>query len=127
MSGFGAVSWRPWEQRSSCTGVALGGGNGGVLRATGPCGGGRSTRSRGGLQGAPVGGFVWGDAIISPVWSWAGGAGGVGTGRLAVGSLTSLATGFSLVVAVSCGDRLITHLLPSNQKGTGFHDLITLD
>lgn len=44
------------------------------------------------------------DAIVPPVWTWAGGAGGVGARGLAMASLT-VATGFRLVVAVGCGER----------------------
>ncbi|TNN52920.1 hypothetical protein EYF80_036858 [Liparis tanakae] len=52
----------------------------------------------------PLGRLVGCDAVVPPVWPWAGGAGGVGARGLAVASLT-VATGLRLVVAVGCGER----------------------
>lgn len=103
--GFWAVSRRLWEQRTRWTGVELGGA-GGVTRAAGPRGGRGGTRSGGGLQGAPVRWFVRCYGIVSPVRTRAGGARRVGAGGFALTSL-SLATCFSLMVAVGWGHGMI--------------------
>lgn len=100
LARFRAVSWRPWEKRTSRAAVGLSVDRGGQGPAR-PCGGGWGAWGRRGLGRAPVWGFVRSYAIVSPVWTWAGGAGGVGTGGFALAALT-LATGFSLVVAVGC-------------------------
>lgn len=78
------------------------GGAGAVLGASRPTGGGACTRGR--LGAASVGDFTRSHALVSPVRARAGGAGRVGAGRLALGSLT-LSAGFVLVEPVSCGSH----------------------
>lgn len=62
-------------------------------------GGTRGTRRLQAL-GTSVRRLIGGNALITPVWAWAGGAGGVGAGGLAVGTLPA---GFGLVIPVSEG------------------------
>lgn len=69
------------------------------------CGGRRGTGGSGGLQGASVRGLVGCNCIVSPERTRTGGARRVRARGLAVASLT-LATRFSLVVAVRWGYRL---------------------
>lgn len=102
MAGLRAVPRRLREQGAVRRGVQLGGAGRvpGSSRAVG--GGSRGAGSRGGLQGASVGGLVRRHGVVPPERTRAGGAGRVRARGLAVTPL-ALAAGFGLVVSVGWG------------------------